>query len=331
MLMHGRKVGVVLSFAPSRFPLFQQEIPAGGTEDAIHAEVVVSLHPAQTGLHLGAEQLVAAPDFIRVIALVLHQQHGGPDVIALHATAQHTQFHVDRLLLHRRCGCGLGLLVQQRLDAGLERLPLRIVLPCHLPGAGLPGHVVVPQDVGVHAGDAQQLAQLRRQCRSVGLGALGNMVVPGAAHLDGDTVGVAAEGMYRIGRAYRPRPVTGRYGLVDAVLIHKVVCAGLPVAACKILAVGLGGVADVARVVQHHKGHVPPAQPVIGLRAGRDAGVDGDTARLGNGICGSDALAHISLPLAQLLDSLIDAGGRQTADDTHGNGGPAGKSGMGAR
>ena len=73
MLMHGRKVGVVLSFAPSRFPLFQQEIPAGGTEDAIHAEVVVSLHLPQTRLHLGAKELVTAPNFIRVIALVLHE------------------------------------------------------------------------------------------------------------------------------------------------------------------------------------------------------------------------------------------------------------------
>ena len=60
---------------------------------------MVGLHLPQTGLHFGPEQLVTDGDGVGVVPLVLHQQHGAPDVAALHAALQHTQLHGHLFLL----------------------------------------------------------------------------------------------------------------------------------------------------------------------------------------------------------------------------------------
>ena len=63
----------------------QQVCPDILPDDAVHAEVVFCLHLPHARVHLRPEQLVRRRNRIRVIALVLHEQHRRTHVIAAHA------------------------------------------------------------------------------------------------------------------------------------------------------------------------------------------------------------------------------------------------------
>ena len=105
-------------------------------------EAVVGLHLPQTGLHFGPEQLVTDGDGVGVVPLVLHQQHGAPDVAALHAALQHTQLHGHLFLLSDG---------RRRRRLGRPRRPVRDTeILAQSPAGGLcNGHHMAVEPLGV--------------------------------------------------------------------------------------------------------------------------------------------------------------------------------------
>ena len=116
----------------------------------------------------------------------------------------------------------------------------------------MPQHVV-----GV---DAIALHDLPRQRRGVGHGLRQDVVAAvgalAAAHLDADAVAVAALGMPVRPRAAVPRRVALAHGLHRAILVAKIVRAGLQAAhAVVVVAVVARSVTVVCRVVHHDVPH----------------------------------------------------------------------------
>ena len=69
------------------FSLLQQELPTGGAEDAVSAQVVCLLHLHKALLHLRAEGMIAG-DVVGVVPLVLHQHHCSMHIVAGHAALE---------------------------------------------------------------------------------------------------------------------------------------------------------------------------------------------------------------------------------------------------